>query len=440
MTTHQDVIERGDAITISPAPPSGPLVLVIEDSITQRLFARGAIERWGFRVEEAEDGMSGLDAFARLRPDLVLLDVVMPGIDGYETCKRLRGLANGANTPVLMVTTKTDSTSIEYAYECGATDFIAKPIDWVVLGPRLRYMMRTAQLMADMDRSNEGLKQINQRLSETQNQLLQSEKMASIGLLAAGVAHEINNPIGFVNSNLGSLEKYASELMQLLEAYEASEAAPGHDSVAAAQVQALRRKIDIDFLREDMSQLLKESKDGLERVKCIVQDLKDFSRIGESEWQLADLHQCLDSTLNVVANEIKYKAEVVKEYGSLPEVECIASQLNQVFMNLLVNAAQAIPERGQIAIRTICERNWVIVSVADTGTGIDPEHVKRIFDPFFTTKPVGKGTGLGLSVSYSIVTRHNGRIEVDSYQNGGSTFSVWLPVRQSDGAAATLTA
>lgn len=273
------------------------------------------------------------------------------------------------------------------------------------------------------------------QLAEAQGQLLQAEKMASIGQLAAGVAHEINNPIGFVNGNFGSLESYISDLMRLLGEYEGLESLLEQHPQALARVKAVKQEIEIDFLREDLPQLFKESRDGLDRVKRIVQDLKDFSRVDQVEWQSANLHDCLNSTLSIVQNEVKYKAEVIKNYGDLPLVECMPSQLNQVFLNLLVNAAQAIKERGQITIRTAVEQDWVVVSVSDTGSGIPQDVVKRIFDPFFTTKPVGSGTGLGLSVSYSIVSRHGGRIDVDTQVGVGTTFLVWLPIAQTKGAA-----
>jgi signal transduction histidine kinase len=265
------------------------------------------------------------------------------------------------------------------------------------------------------------------KLAEAHSQLLQSEKMASLGQLAAGVAHEINNPIGFVNSNLGTLKHYIADLFVALSAYEESEWEM--TSETREVLAELKRKIDIVYLREDVGNLLSESMDGLQRVKRIVQDLKDFSHVGEEEKQWASLEQGLDSTLNVIWNELKYKAEVVKEYAGIPKIECIPSQLNQVFMNLLMNAGQAIEDHGRITIRTGQEDEHVWVEVEDTGKGIKPEHMAHIFDPFFTTKPVGTGTGLGLSLSYGIVQKHGGRIEVRSEPGKGSVFRVVLPHR-----------
>ncbi len=296
---------------------------------------------------------------------------------------------------------------------------------------------RTAELRAEVEQrrqaeasltaSNAELTAINEKLAEAQSQLLQSEKMASIGQLAAGVAHEINNPIGFVNSNLTTLWGYVEDLMRLLERYQAAESGLP-DPGLQASLQALRDEIELDFLRQDLPTLRHETMDGIARVRRIVKDLKDFSHVDESTWQEADLHAGLDSTLNVVWNELKYKASVDKRYGELPLVRCIPSQTNQVFMNLLVNAAQAIDGRGVITIRTGRDDQWVWIEIEDTGRGIPPEHLGRVFEPFFTTKPVGHGTGLGLSVSYGIVKKHGGRIEVRSMPGEGACFRIRLPL------------
>jgi two-component system NtrC family sensor kinase len=268
------------------------------------------------------------------------------------------------------------------------------------------------------------------RLEEAQNQLLQSERMASIGQLAAGVAHEINNPVGFVNSNLGSLERYVLDMLRLLSAYEQAEGALS--GVAMQEIRLIKEEIDVVFLREDVASLLSESLDGLKRVTRIVQDLKDFSHVDEAELQWADLEAGLESTLRVVSNELKYKAEVVKEFAGIPPIECFPFQLNQVFMNLLVNASHALDGRGTITIRTGHDDSQVWVEVQDTGRGIKPEHLTRIFEPFFTTKPVGQGTGLGLSLAYGIVKKHDGRLEVQSELGQGTMFKVILPKTLSE--------
>ena len=290
-------------------------------------------------------------------------------------------------------------------------------------------------IVGELIKTNRDLKEVNSKLSDAQSKLIQSEKLASIGQLAAGVAHEINNPIGFIFSNFGTLEQYLEDLFQMLDAYEQAEASVS-DGAALARIRSLKADLDIDYLKEDIPNLMRESRDGIQRVRKIVQDLKDFSRVdARQEWESVDLHAGIDSTLNIVNNEIKYKADVVKHYGALPEVQCLPSELNQVFMNLLVNAAHAITaERGTITISTGVEGPNVWVEVADTGAGIAQENLKRIFDPFFTTKPVGKGTGLGLSLSYGIVQKHSGRMEVHSELGVGTRFRVTLPIQHEEAA------
>ena len=273
---------------------------------------------------------------------------------------------------------------------------------------------------------------LNRKLEDAQNKLLQSEKLASIGLLAGGVAHEMNNPIGFVNSNLGTLKHYAESLLAIIDAYEAVEA--GADPRCAglfSKAAALKAAFELEYLKDDLRQLFRESQDGLDRVRKIIQALKDFSRTDAAEtWRLDDINQGLESTLCVVWNELKYKCEVRKEFGDLPAIECVMSHLNQVFMNLLINAAHAIHDKGVVTVRSACVGDEVWVEISDDGEGIAPENLSHIFDPFFTTRAVGKGTGLGLSISYGIVEKHHGRIEVESEVGRGTRFRICLPVRQ----------
>ncbi|MBU1365850.1 MAG: cache domain-containing protein [Gammaproteobacteria bacterium] len=289
----------------------------------------------------------------------------------------------------------------------------------------------------ELKKNYEHLRVLNEQLENAQNQLLQSEKMASIGQLAAGVAHEINNPIGFVNSNLGTLKNYVDELLNVIHAYSAADPLLAGHPEFSASIAARKAEADLDFLGDDIQSLIKESREGIARVTRIVQDLKDFSRIDSMDWAEANLEQGLDSTLNIAMNEIKFKADIVKEYAGIPDIECLGSQLNQVFMNLLVNAAHAIETRGTITIRTGRTDDAVWVEIADTGRGIPPENLKRIFDPFFTTKAVGKGTGLGLSLAYSIVQKHHGKLDVSSKVGVGSCFRVEIPVRQPAPAEAS---
>lgn len=269
------------------------------------------------------------------------------------------------------------------------------------------------------------------RLNGTQEKMLQSEKMASIGQLAAGVAHEINNPIGYVHSNLGSLQEYLRSLFTVIEAYERALRAPDPKALIP-EIDDIRQRFDIDFISRDLPQLMAESREGIERVTRIVRDLKDFSYSGRDEsWKLVDLHAGLESTINIIWNELKYKVTLERRYAELPMIECLPSELNQVFMNMLLNAGQAIADRGNIIVSTGVEGDEVWVEFEDNGAGISPELRQRIFDPFFTTKPVGRGTGLGLSISYGIINKHHGRIDLDSTPGIGSRFRIVLPVRQA---------
>ncbi|MES2150080.1 MAG: ATP-binding protein [Pseudomonadota bacterium] len=311
-----------------------------------------------------------------------------------------------------------DRAVIEHALETMSSE----------LGRRNRQL---AEQLAEKQRVMDQLLELNRKLEAAQNQLLQAEKMATVGQLAAGVAHEINNPIGYIFSNFSALQSYMDQMFALLANYEQAEAAITLPAVAI-RLRAHREEIDLDFLRRDIPLLMSESKEGITRVRDIVQDLKDFSHVdAHQDWVLANLHRGIDSTLNIVANEVKYKADVVREYGDMPEVECLPSQINQVVMNLVVNAAHAIGDtRGTITVRTGTDGADAWISVSDTGCGIAPENLARIFEPFFTTKPVGKGTGLGLSLAYGIVQKHDGRIEVDSEPGRGTTVRVIVPIRR----------
>ena len=273
-------------------------------------------------------------------------------------------------------------------------------------------------------RLSETLKQAHKDLRRLEAQLFQQEKLASLGLLAAGVAHEINNPVGFLGSNLEHLERYLTALTAYLTRAEALAQAAG----AGEELAALRRELDVNYILSDIPGLLTDARAGVARVARIVRDLKMFSHSDGGEAAEGDLHQILESTLTILTTELKCRAEVVRDYGDLPLIRCHLSQIQQVFLNLIMNAIQAMEERGTITLRTGSTSQEVWVEVSDTGCGIPVKNLPRIFDPFFTTKPVGQGTGLGLAISYGIVERHGGRIEVASQEGRGATFRVLLPL------------
>jgi len=383
------------------------------------VFVSDNIRQWGYTPEQL---ITGQPLFADIvHPEDLprVADEVMrhtaSGCSNYEQEYRLIT----AEKQLIWVVDRTqvirDTMGLPLFYDGVLTDITDRKTQQLLLADNLKQQQA-----------------LNKRLEEANNQLLQSEKMASIGQLAAGVAHELNNPIGFVHSNLGTLDGYLHDLMAIIDGYEQATTEHCTDPAVLGKISRLREERDFAFLKADIFSLVAESKDGLNRVKKIVQDLKSFSRVGEQEWQEADLHQGLESTLNIVWNELKYKCQVIKDYGDLPPVYCLISQLNQVFMNLLVNASQAIDKQGTVTLRTCClDNDKVCIEISDTGCGIPAEHLSRIFDPFFTTKPVGQGTGLGLSLSYSIVQRHQGQLTVRSTPGQGTSFRVILPIHPS---------
>jgi|WetSurMetagenome_2_1015567.scaffolds.fasta_scaffold00081_55 two-component system, NtrC family, sensor kinase len=282
------------------------------------------------------------------------------------------------------------------------------------------------------------LERANSELKSAQSHMLQQEKMASIGQLAAGVAHEINNPMGFIISNLGSLDRYVNKMSGFIKSQTeaisrlAAEGSP-LAGIIAKDLQKERDSIKLDFIIEDLNNLISESLEGSDRVKKIVQDLKSFSHVDEAVSKMTDINACLDSSINILWNELKYKTTVIREYGDIPRTKCNPGQLNQVFMNILINAVQSIETQGEIRVTTSVvntnssDRN-IRIEISDTGCGIPADKLNRIFEPFFTTKDVGKGTGLGLSIVYDIIKKHDGEINIESEVDKGTTFTVTLPV------------
>ncbi|MEJ2038227.1 MAG: response regulator [Desulfosarcinaceae bacterium] len=301
---------------------------------------------------------------------------------------------------------------------------------------------RLLETSVQIEAKNIKLENALKRLEDTQAQMLQSEKMASIGQLAAGVAHEINNPTGFVSSNLKTLSDYQNDIIALLGGYrEIVQELTGMESLSPSittkveEMAKMEADIDIEFLMEDMADLIGDCREGTERIKKIIMDLKDFAHPGEDTVQSTDINRGLDSTLNVVNNEIKYKATVHRDFGDIPSVRGFPQQVNQVFMNILVNAAQSIENSGDIHIATRTVDSQVEITIRDTGCGISQENIPKIFDPFFTTKEVGKGTGLGMNIAYKIIEKHKGTISVQSQVGEGTVFTIRLPA-EGDGAPA----
>ena len=412
------------------ATPMPRLLIVDNDKIFRMEFIAMAKDIGD--ITEMESGEAGLEYLDKHDVDLILLDMMMPGLNGLDVLEALVKQKKINKIPVVLLSATEDDESIARAFKLGAVDYLRKPVRKYELIARLTTQLELRYRQLHLERMvNERTRELteaNQGLKIAQEQLMQSDKMAAIVQLAAGVAHEINNPIGFVSSNLATMSQYLDDIFRVIGAYEKIDSFLTAEQKAGLQV--IKKEIDLGYLKGDITELLRESKDGLSRIIHIVKDMKNFSHINENKWELVNIHEGIDSTLNIVHNEIKYRAKVVKDYGDVGLVQCIASQINQVLLNILVNASHAMEADGLLTIKTWQAKSKLKISISDTGCGIPPDVLKKIFDPFYTTKPVGKGTGLGLSLSYTIIAKHHGSIDVESTPGAGTTFVVTLPLQQ----------
>jgi signal transduction histidine kinase len=398
-------------------------IIFADDDIVTRKLVLKLLVNLDFNILIAENGKEAWKLLKGSGARIVITDWVMPVMDGLELCRKIREEFLDTYIYIILITSRGEKEDTIEGLKAGADDFIVKPINVGELNARIRSGMRIVKLEDEAKRAS--------------FQLHQSEKMASVGQLAAGIAHEINNPTGFVSSNLKTLSGYQENVIALLRKYRnviSRLKSTGGESPAdildeIREIETFESTIDADFLVTDMVDLVRESRDGVERIKKIVMDLKDFAHPGEETMQEADINACLDSTLNVIWNEVKYKAEVRKFYSTLPPVKCYPQQLNQVFMNIFINAAQAIETVGEIVITTGLDGGFVYVKIRDNGCGIEKKNLTRIYDPFFTTKDVGKGTGLGMNVVYNIIKKHDGSISVESEVGQGTEFTIHLPVK-----------
>jgi two-component system, NtrC family, sensor kinase len=541
------------------------LALIVDDDQNDRKLLTYYLSHEGYKIESAADGMEALDKARRLNPDIIMLDVYMPGISGLEVCRKLKSLEETRHIPVITVTGMTDRDIKLECLEAGANNFISKPINMTEMLIKVRNLVRLKEfesikiknalmsetyavverikreweesldcindiviladynslvircnktlctltghsfdkilshnwkdvlidggfshssdfsangeiihesgrwfmfsiyridanldssslvtvltlhditepkkITAELLESRELLRTKNDELDKairdlklTQSHMLQQEKMASIGQIAAGVAHEINNPMGYIISNLQTLRKYSARISDFNEAlFSALKGCAERcdNNEAFRKLNEMRKHLKIDHIVSDIGNIVTESLEGSDRVRMIVQDLKIFSRVDEPEHKFADINAGIESTINIVWNEIKYKITLAREYGDIPQTKCNQGQLNQVFMNMIVNAAQAIDKQGEIRIKTWHHDGRIYVSIADTGCGIPEEIRNNIFEPFVTTKEIGKGTGLGLSIAYDIIKKHKGEITLESTVGKGTSFTIMIPV------------
>lgn len=404
-------------------------IMLVDDDPLVRDSASRLMEEVGFQVTSCADGNSALDRIQMESFDAVLTDIKMPRTSGIELLEKIHTIT--PEIPVILMTAFADFGIAVAAIQKGAFDFITKPynpqqlihsVAKAVDFKRLRKIEKNYQAELECR-----VQEVSNDLKKTHAKMLQGEKMASIGQLAAGVAHEINNPVGFINSNLKTLNKYVERLTGFIDT-QAQAISSSCPPTVREEIETQYRKRKLDLITADAKDLITESLEGTDSVKNLVQNLKSFSRIDDIECKPTDINAGIESALLICGNELKYVATLNKEYGDLPLTMAYSQQLNQVFMNLLVNAAHAIQTQGEIGIRSRHEDGMIIVSISDTGCGIAKENIDKIFDPFFTTKEVGKGTGLGLSIIYDIVQKHQGDITVVSEPEKGTTFTIKLPV------------
>ena len=359
--------------------------------------------------------------------------MMMPGRNGVELLREVA--ARYRDTVVIMVSGIDRTQRVRDALRVGALDYLIKPCELDVLSisvdralERRTLSLTARKYKADLENQNIELATRKAELERLQAQLVHHEKMASLGQIAAGIAHELNNPAGFIFGNMDLLKQCTADFEKLLKVYDRME----FSTEKAAEIEAIKAEIHYDELLADLSSIVDDCRDGAERIRDVVQNLRLFSRLDEAELKKIDLHEGIDSTIRLLSRYFSSgHISLIKDYGELPLISCYAGQLNQVWMNLLENAAQAVGTEGVVKVTTRAEGDSVLVAISDTGCGIDNEQQRKIFDPFFTTKPVGEGTGLGLSITYGIIERHGGSITVESARDCGTTFMVKIPISSS---------
>ncbi|WP_445628274.1 hybrid sensor histidine kinase/response regulator [Nostoc sp. DSM 114167] len=438
-------------------------ILVVDDTPDNLRLLSAMLTAQGFEVRKALNGKMALTACQMVLPDVILLDINMPGMDGYQVCQQLKADHKTSEVPVIFISALDDVVDKVKAFDVGGVDYIAKPFHGAEVVLRIENQINLRLLQVKLQEQNFLLQQALDDLKASQVQQIQNEKMVALGQLVAGLAHEINNPISFIYGNLQYAGQYVEDLVKIIEVYQQEYPKP------TPKIQQIARDIDLNFIIKDLQNLIGAMYRGSDRIQEIVLALQHFSRHDEAEMKRVNIHEDIENTLVMLQHRLRETANrpaivVVKDYGNLPLVTCYASELNQVFMHLLNNAIDAIEEGvengkwraenqfpdeamgneawgignqsspPQIWIHTeVTDLNVVKIAIADNGLGIEESLRSRLFDPFFTTKPVGKGSGLGLSISYQIIVqKHRGNISCNSSVGKGAEFAIEIPIEQPD--------
>ncbi|QXM06497.1 response regulator [Crassaminicella indica] len=427
-------------------------ILIVDDTKFNLKYAKNILieNKIDCNIILANSGKEALAILDSEEIDIVILDIVMPEIDGIEVLKNIRKNTKYFNIPVIMFTSLTDKQALKKSFEHGATDFINKPIEPIEFISRIKaairikkYEMHLTQTLNTIKNQNEELLALNKKLQETQYYLIQKEKLVAIGQLAAGVAHEINNPIGYVSSNTETLSKYIHKIKTAIDKYKELLHCLNDTNIQSEEIQnkiqelyALRNNLHLDFIMSDIDSLINDSFKGIEKITKIVQSLRNFARHDlETDFNYYNLNDLVEETLLLIKNEARYIVHIEKKLNDLPLIFCNRTQIGQVLLNIMMNAVQAIKsqkreEEGLMEISTFVSENYIVCEISDDGPGIDKNIIDKIFNPFFTTKEVGTGTGLGLSISYDIVVnKHAGELLVNSELGQGTTFTIKLPIK-----------
>ena len=423
-------------------------ILLVDDNPTNLKVLFEAIQGYGWKALMATDGESAIEQAEYAKPDLILLDVMMPpGIDGFETCRRLKANPITENIPVIFMTALSDATDKVKGLEMGAVDYITKPFQQEEVIARLKLHLKLSLLTRNLEqqvqeRTSE-LSQSLEQLKQTQLQLIQSEKMSTLGQLVAGIGHEINNPIGFIGGSCSNIEEYMNDMFRLIKLQQ-EKLSDSDDE----EIEELIEEIDLEYLMEDLPKLLTSMHQGVKRLKSISLSLRTFARADIGSKTEYQIHNGIDSTLLLLKHRLKDigerpKIEVIKKYGELPPIICYPGQLNQVFMNIIANSIDAFDDNHQnndiditsspnhilITTSVDSENNTVSICIEDNAYGMPAEVKDRIFEQSFTTKPVGKGTGLGLAICKQIIVdKHDGIINCFSTLGKGTKFVINLPI------------